>query len=75
MCALDINRIGTDGVLIVFLFRAEMVNCSFQQLNFCLANNVVKFGLKCIDSLIFGLDSFDPSTRWSIRCPRGSLAV
>lgn len=52
MCALDINRIGTDGVLIVFLFRAEMVNCSLQQLNFCLANNVVKFGLKCIDSLI-----------------------
>ena len=48
----------------VFHLRAEMINCSFQQLHFYLANDVVKFGLKCIDILTFGLDSFDPKTRW-----------
>lgn len=41
--------------------QLQLLTTSFQ----CLANNVVKFTLKCIDILTSDLDSFDPKTRWS----------
>ena len=54
-----------DGFLMVFNLRAEILDSSFQHLDFCLVNNLIEFGLKRFHVSAFGLDTCDPKASWN----------